>query len=124
MTGKSRGLTCAAMSYHQAALENMQQVTSLAPDHAGAWRALANLLRLSDRDAEADQADAKAGCIDSGATVWRDAAGERSAGRLELLDRKLRLRLEKIPLLTLQLDKILNIRAMPYKSPTFLNQIQ
>jgi tetratricopeptide (TPR) repeat protein len=91
------GLTSAAMSFHQAALENMQEVTSLAPDHLGAWRALAKLLRLADRDAEADAAEAKAESIGSASTKWLDAKGERSARRLELLDRRLKQQLEKIP---------------------------
>jgi tetratricopeptide (TPR) repeat protein len=90
-------LTSAAMSFHEAALENLQQVTALAPDHAAAWTQLAKLLRLAERDEEADAADAKAAAIDSTATQWRDATVELTAARLEQLDRKLRLRLEKMP---------------------------
>jgi tetratricopeptide (TPR) repeat protein len=91
------GLTSIAMSFHEAALENIQEVTSLAPDHAGAWKTLASLFRLSGRDNEAEEADAKADGIDSTSTKWRDAVGERSASRLETLDRKLKQRLQKIP---------------------------
>jgi len=91
------GLTSIAMSFHEAALETMEQVTSLAPDHEPAWRARAGLLRLADRDAEADEADAKAASISSASTVWRAAIGERSPTRLEQLDRKLNQQLQNIP---------------------------
>ncbi len=91
------GLTSIAMSFHESALDTMQQVTALAPDHAGAWRALAGLLRLAARDREADEAQAKAEKLAGDTTPWRDAEGERSAKRLMLLDRKLRDQLEKTP---------------------------
>jgi tetratricopeptide (TPR) repeat protein len=87
-------LTSAAMSFHEAALENLQEVTTLAPDHAAGWRELARLLRLAERDAEADAAEARAAGIAN--SVWHSEGGERTAAKLELLDRKLRQRLEKI----------------------------
>ncbi len=91
------GLTCAAMSFHQAALANMRLVTEAAPDHAGAWRELATLLPLADRDAEADEARAKADALAGVETPWHNAKGEASLARLEQLDRKLRDQLEAIP---------------------------
>jgi tetratricopeptide (TPR) repeat protein len=91
------GLTSIAMSFHEAALENMQEATALAPDHAGAWKALASLLRLAGRDAEADAAEAQLASIDVAATNWRDAEGEGSATQLERLDRRLKKQLEQIP---------------------------
>lgn len=91
------GLTSIAMSFHQAALENMQEVTRLAPDHGGAWKALASVLRLAARDAEADEAEARLAGLGAAASPWRDAEGERSPARLDRLDRKLKQQLEKIP---------------------------
>ncbi len=90
-------LTSVAMSFHESALENLEEVTTLAPDHAGAWRALATLLRLAARDAEADQAQARADALASTPSAWQDAQGERSPTRLERMDRKLKERLDKIP---------------------------
>ncbi len=89
-------LTSVAMSFHESALETLEEVTALAPDHAGAWRALASLLRLAARDAEADQASARADALAGTPTTWHDAIGERSPTRLERMDRKLRERLDKI----------------------------
>jgi tetratricopeptide (TPR) repeat protein len=107
------GLTCIAMSFHEAALQSIEEVTRLAPDHAGAWSALARLLRLADRDAEADQADAKASGVDNAATVWGDAVGERSATRLEQQDRKLKQQLEKIP----DEERIIHLRDVLFANP-------
>jgi len=91
------GLTSAAMSFHLAALENMQEVTALAPEHAGAWRALASLLRLSGKDHEADTAQAKSAALPDTIRQWHDAKGENSPAQLQRLDSKLRQRLQKIP---------------------------
>jgi len=107
------GLTSAAMSFHQAALENMQEVTALAADHAAAWRALASLLRLAGRDREADEAESRSGEAGGAASPWRDAEGERSPTRLERLDRKLRDQLEKIP----DEDRITHLRDMLFVEP-------
>ncbi len=117
------GLTSAAMSFHQAALDTLREVTEAAPDHAGAWRALADLLPLAGQDKEADAAKAEADRLAGLDTPWRDATGERSAERLELLDRKLREKLEKIPdeqrmahLRDLLFADPLNVVAMRYLS--------
>ena len=85
------------MSFHLAALETIQEATSLAPDHAGAWRALAKLLRLADRDAEADAAEAKAASVKNTPPIWQDSVVKCTAARFEMLDRKMKQRLEKIP---------------------------
>lgn len=92
-----RGLTSAAMSFHEAALDHMRELVSLAPDHEAGWREFATLLRLAGNDAEADRAQEKSAALAGVATGWRDAEGERSASRLDRLDRKLRERLEKLP---------------------------
>ena len=54
------GRTSAAMSFHELALETMEEVTRQAPDHAAAWRDYADLLRLAGKDVEAATADARA----------------------------------------------------------------
>ena len=107
------GLTSIAMSFHQAALENMQEVTSLAPDHAGAWKSLAQLFRLAERDAEAEAADARAAAIDAAATPWRDAVDERPLAQLERLDRKMRRQIEQIP----DEQRITHLRDMVFENP-------
>jgi tetratricopeptide (TPR) repeat protein len=107
------GLTSIAMSFHESALQDMKEVTALAPDHVGAWKALASLLRLADRDAEADEADARAASIDASETPWADAAGESSPARLERLDRKLKAQLEKTP----DEDRATLLRDMLFASP-------
>ncbi|HEX4078524.1 MAG TPA: sulfotransferase [Rhizomicrobium sp.] len=89
------GRTSAAMSFHELALETMEEVTRQAPDHAVAWRDYADLLRLAGKDVEAATADARA--IEAPAGAWPVATGERDAGKLERLDQKMRKRLEKIP---------------------------
>jgi tetratricopeptide (TPR) repeat protein len=89
------GRTSAAMSFHELALETMQDVTRLAPDHAAAWRDYADLLRLAGKDKEAAEADARA--AEAPADAWPVAIGERAADKLERLDQKIRRRVEKLP---------------------------
>ncbi|HTZ71172.1 MAG TPA: sulfotransferase, partial [Acetobacteraceae bacterium] len=107
------GLTCAAMSFHEAALDHLQNVTTRAPDHALAWRELARLLRLAGRDAEAETADCKAHALVGADTPWRNAEGERSPTRLERLDRKLKDRLEKTP----EDERIVLLRDLLFADP-------
>ena len=107
------GLTSIAMSFHEAALESMQEVTALAPDHARAWEVLASLLRLAARDSEADEAESKAAAIGTGGGAWRDAVGEQAPAQLERLDRKLRKQLENIP----DEDRITHLRDVLFAEP-------
>jgi tetratricopeptide (TPR) repeat protein len=83
------GLTSIAMSFHEAALVNMQDVTAEAPTHAAAWRHLAGLLRLAGRDREAASADEKANALGDTPAPWPDARGEDSPEKLQRLDQKL-----------------------------------
>ena len=78
-----RGVTSVAMSFHAAGLDTLKETVSLAPDHAGGWRALADLLRLAGQDGEADEAAAKADALTGATPGWPDAQGERSLDRLE-----------------------------------------
>ena len=107
------GVTSAAMSFHESALETLQEVTKLAPGHAGAWRELANLLRLAARDEEADKADGHADALAGAPPPWPEAEAERSHPQLERLDRKLRARLEKMP----DGDRIGFLRDLLFASP-------
>ena len=54
------GLTMAAMGYHTAAIEALEDCVAAEPAHAAAWRALADLFRLADRDEHAARALAQA----------------------------------------------------------------
>ncbi len=85
------GLTAAAMGSYTAAIEALRDCTARAPDHAGAWRKLAELLRLSGEDAQAEAAAERAS---SGAGKWTSATGECVPARLEKTERKLLQKLE------------------------------
>ncbi|MEO8926748.1 MAG: sulfotransferase [Caulobacteraceae bacterium] len=88
------GLTTAAMGFHTAAIEALCDCTKRAPDHAAAWRKLAQLLRLAGEDARAQAAEAAAERASAmGApskTAGGKAAGERLPARPEKAERKLR----------------------------------
>ncbi|MBV9571866.1 MAG: hypothetical protein JO056_11555, partial [Alphaproteobacteria bacterium] len=89
------GLTTAAMSYHTAAIDALRQCTTLAPDHAPAYRKLAELLRLSGEDQAADAAEAAAStCRD---VKWEPAADRRTFGQLQKAERKLLEHLKELP---------------------------
>jgi tetratricopeptide (TPR) repeat protein len=90
------GRTSAAMSFYETALDTMQEVVSLAPDHAGAWRQLAGLLRLAGQDARANDAQVQFDKLAGEAPAWSDAEGERSPTRLQRQDQKLKKHLEKL----------------------------
>jgi tetratricopeptide (TPR) repeat protein len=89
------GRTSAAMSFHEMALETMQDLTRLAPGHAAAWRLYAALLRLAAKDDEAAVADARA--AEAPADAWPVATGERAAAKLARLDQKMRESVEQLP---------------------------
>jgi tetratricopeptide (TPR) repeat protein len=84
------GLTTAAMGFHTAAIEALRNCTARAPDHAAAWRKLAELLRLAKEDAQAEAAEAVAERVSSGAGKWKMATGERVLAKLEKAESKLR----------------------------------
>jgi tetratricopeptide (TPR) repeat protein len=89
------GRTSAAMCFHELALETLEKVTRLAPDHAAAWRDYADLLRLAGKDAEAREADARA--TEAPADAWPVATGEQDADKLARLDGKMRQRVNDTP---------------------------
>ena len=80
--GYDRAVTLAAMSYHQAALEEVRPITLRAPSHPGAWRLLAKMLRLAENDREAEIAEAAAARAADGARLWRTARDRRPPERL------------------------------------------
>ena len=81
------GLTAAAMSYHTVAIEALRDCTALAPNHAPAWRKLAELLRLAKEDAQADAAEAAA--RSSSGAKWKKGSDDRTVERLAKAERKL-----------------------------------
>jgi tetratricopeptide (TPR) repeat protein len=84
------GLTTAAMGFHTAAIEALRDCTDRAPEHAAAWRKLAELLRLAGEDVQAEAAETAAERAAGGGADSREATGERLPGRPEKAERKLR----------------------------------
>jgi len=91
------GLTTAAMGFHTAAIEALRDCTAIAPDHAAAWRKLAEMLRLAGEDSQAAAAEAAARHVGSAAAKWKNGVGERVSARLEKAERKLRESIEGKP---------------------------
>lgn len=81
------GMTTAAMSYHTAAIEALRECIALAPDHAPAWRKLAELLRLAKEDAEAGAAEAAAQ-VHAG-VKWKKGSDQRTPAQLKQGEKKL-----------------------------------
>jgi predicted Zn-dependent protease len=88
------GLTAAAMGSYTAAIEALRDCTARAPDHAAAWRKLAELLRLANQDAQADAAMERAS---SAAGTWESSSNELVPARLEKAEQKLRQRIQGKP---------------------------
>jgi tetratricopeptide (TPR) repeat protein len=88
------GLTTEAMGFHTAAIEALRDCTARAPNHAAAWRKLAELLRLANQEAEALAAEwaatkAEGERIFSDADVPARHGGERKPSLTEKAERKL-----------------------------------
>jgi len=83
-------LTAVAMSFQSTAMEALRDCTRLAPDHAPAWRKLAEVLRLAGKDNEAAAADAAADRGSSAAGKWRGRFDRRTPAELESAEIKLR----------------------------------
>ncbi len=84
------GLTTAAMAFHSAAIEALRECTALAPDHAPAWRKLAEVLRLAKEDEEAAVADAAADRAGAAAEKWHGGSDPRTPKELEEAESELR----------------------------------
>jgi len=84
------GLTTAAMGFHTAAIEALRDCTGRAPDHAAAWRKLAEMLRLAADDTQAEAAETAAERASATGADARRARSERLPGRPEKAERKLR----------------------------------
>jgi tetratricopeptide (TPR) repeat protein len=81
--GYDLGLTLAAMSIYEDAIKELQAVTRRVPSHHGAWKKLAELLRLAGKDKQADDAEAKAIRSVGEATNWRPSRDVRTSKQLE-----------------------------------------
>ena len=90
-------VTSCAMGFHQSGLDALRDVTVRAPDHAPAWRKLAELLRYSGKDAEAAEARATADSIGDNEAKWPKASGERSPTKIEKTERRLAEMLARVP---------------------------
>jgi tetratricopeptide (TPR) repeat protein len=90
-------ITSCAMGFHQSGMDSLREVTERAPDHADAWRKLAELLRFSGNDAEAAAADAAADRIGDATGKWPKASGERSPTKIEKAERRLHEVMAKVP---------------------------
>jgi len=75
------------MSYHTAAIEVLRDCTALAPNHAPAWRKLAELLRLAGEDAQANAAETTARAC--AGVKWKKGLDERTLPRLHKAEQKL-----------------------------------
>jgi tetratricopeptide (TPR) repeat protein len=91
--GYDHALTLAAMSMHEAAIEELRAITARDPVHRGAWRKLAELLRLAGHDTEADAADVAAARCESLTRRWRPTHDTRTLAQLGAAEQALHDRL-------------------------------
>jgi tetratricopeptide (TPR) repeat protein len=94
------GLTTAAMGFHTAAIEALRNCTQQAPDHAPAWRKLAEMLRLANEQEEALAAEWAAERASASGAADETAAsigGEVTPSQVEKAERKLLDRLRGTP---------------------------
>ncbi len=85
-----QALTLSAMGFYDEAMNALHDVATRATDHAPAWKALADLLRLADRDEEAEAAEARAA---AGREVWPAATEQRDSAELSEAEAALRERM-------------------------------
>ena len=90
-------VTVCAMGFHELAMDPLRSATEQAPDHAGAWRKIAELWRFAGNDAEAAAALATAERIGDNDKKWPKAKGERSPTKIEKAERKLREAMARVP---------------------------
>jgi tetratricopeptide (TPR) repeat protein len=86
--GYDYALTLGAMSMHEAAIDELRKITARVPTHPGAWRNLAQWVRLADLDAEADAAEAAARRNDTNASHWRPSRDPRPPTQLQAAEDK------------------------------------
>ncbi len=84
------GLTSAAMGLLVAAIDALRDCTARQPDHAAAWRKLAQLLRLADQDLDAEAAEAAAKAASSAGVDLGASGAARLPGQPEKTERKIR----------------------------------
>ncbi len=81
-----RALTLAAMGFHGEATWILRDVTVKAPDHAPAWKKLAELLRFAGKDQEASNAMSRAA---AGSVLWPAASDGRTPAEIASAERAL-----------------------------------
>ncbi len=81
--GYDYAVTLAAMSMHEAAIEEMRKITARAPAHPDAWRKLGEWLRFAGLDRDADAAEANAYRHAGNASRWRPTRDPRSLTQLQ-----------------------------------------
>jgi tetratricopeptide (TPR) repeat protein len=81
--GYEHALTLGAMGMHEAAIEELRTITARVPAHPSAWRKLAEWVRLTGLDKEADQADATADHYAGETSKWRPTHDPRSPAQLQ-----------------------------------------
>jgi tetratricopeptide (TPR) repeat protein len=91
------GLTTAAMGFHTAAIEALRDCTEQAPDHAAAWRKLAELLRLANDEDEALAAEWAAERAAPIGARSDETGGELNPRQVERAERKLLESLQTTP---------------------------
>jgi len=87
--GYELALTCAAMRYYDLAIKELKAATRREPTHPGAWKKLAELLRLSGMDKAAEDAEAKAKLYAGESTNWQSNRDLRSSRQLNAARRVL-----------------------------------
>lgn len=87
--GYEYSLTLAAMSMYESAIEELQTVIAREPTHPGAWLKLSELLRLADRDEEADRAAAAAHRFVGEGPKWKPTRDTRTLAQLQAAERNL-----------------------------------
>jgi len=106
-------LTSAAMGFHGHAIDLLKEVTTREPRHPGAWKKLAELLRLTCEDKAAEEAEAKAIQCAGESARWQSSLDARSpqqlnAGKL-LLERTLGSTTKQRPIQMAELRKHLEV---------------
>jgi predicted Zn-dependent protease len=87
--GYEFALTLAAMSIYEKAIEELRSLTTRVPNHSGAWRKLAELLRLAGQDEAADEAGAAADRCAGEASKWRPTRDPRTLAQLDAAESRL-----------------------------------
>ena len=106
-------VTSCAMGFQESGMEALHDVTQRAPDHAGAWQKLAELLQFAGKDEAAAMAAATARRLAGAGAHRPNAVGERSPAKIEKAERRLRDRMARLP----QEQRITEMRNRLFADP-------